>query len=367
MVKAIGLAQPSTPATRAPKRTGFTLLETVLTMAVTSVLLLAMGSAMLMVSRVLPDTRSPAAASVDGATAVEQIATDLQYAISISARSGSAIEFTVADRNGDSQPEVIRYEWSGTAGAPLTRRENGGTALDVLADVRDFNLSYDLETISTEIPQGNESAETLLIAYSDATASTDYTIKDTQLYSEYFRPTLPGDALRWKVTRVRFTAKQSGIASGQTRVQLQMPTTGGLPTGTVLEEKLVQESSLPLAYAVQELTYTQVSNLSPQQGLCLVFRWQSDTESCKLLGKNSGVTATNIALAKSTDRTASWSSQSGESLLFSVYGTVTTAGTPQIQNTYYLNAVSIRLRTGTDQQATVQSRVRILNRPEVTQ
>ncbi len=367
MAKAIGLAQPSAPATRPPERTGFTLLETVLTMAVTSVLLLAMGSAMLMVSRVLPDAQSPAAASVAGAAAVEQIATDLQYAISISSRSTSVVEFTVADRNGDSRAEVVRYEWSGTAGAPLTRRENGGTALDVLADVRDFSLSYDLETISKEIPQGNESAETLLIGYSNSTAGDGYTIKDTQWYSEYFRPTLPANTLSWKVTRVRFAARQSGTIGGQTGVQLRTPTAGGLPSAILLEEKTILESSLLPWYTTQEFTYTQASNLSPQQGLCLVWSCAAANEPAQLLGQNGGVTASNIGLAKSTDRSVSWSSLAGQALLFAIYGTATTAGTPQIQNTYYLNAVSIRLRTGTDQQATVQTRVRILNRPEVTQ
>jgi Tfp pilus assembly protein PilV len=367
MAKGMEPAQPYAPTARARERTGFTLLETVLAMAVTSVLLLAMGSAMLMVSRVMPEAQSPAVASVAGAEAVERMVADLQYAIGITQRSGSVIEFTVADRNGDSQPEVIRYEWSGTAGAPLTRRENGGTTVDVLADVRDFSLSYDLETISQEIPQGNESAETLLIGYSNPSASSDYTIKDTQMYSEYFRPSLPGDALRWKVTRVRFTARQYGTIGGKTGVQLQTPTAGSLPSGIVLEEKTIQESSLLPWYTVQELTYTQVSNLSPQQGLCLVWCCATANETAQLLGQNTGVTAPNIALAKSTDRSVSWSSLAGQSALFRIYGTVTTAGTPQIRNTYYLNAVSIRLRTGTDAQGTVQTRVRILNRPEVTQ
>ncbi len=336
-------------------------------MAVTSVLLLAMGSAMLMVSRVVPEAQSPAAASVAGAEAVERMVTDLQYAISIAQCSEQMIEFTVADRNGDGQPEVIRYEWSGVAGAPLARRENGGTTVEVLSDIRDFNLSYELEPISKEVPQGNESSETLLIGYSSPTAGHDYTIRDTEWYSEYFRPVLPGNALSWKVTRVRFTARQAGLAGGQCRVQLQTPTTGGLPTGIVLEENTVRESLLPLLYFVYELTWTQVSNLSPQQGLCLVWRGQGSNDPAQLLGQSTGVTAPNIALAKSTDRSASWSSLSGQSLLFSVYGTVTTAGTPQIQMTYYLNAVGIRLRAGTDPQATVQTRVGILNRPEVTQ
>jgi hypothetical protein len=84
------------------------------------------------------------------------------------------------------------------------------------------------------------------------------------------------------------------------------------------------------------------------------------------MGQNPGVTASNLALLKSTNQAVNWSVQPGQSLLFSVYGTVTTAGTPQVQTLYNLNSVSIRLRTGTDGQATVQTGVRTLNRPQVT-
>ena len=115
------------------------------------------------------------------------------------------------------------------------------------------------------------------------------------------------------------------------------------------------------------MTYTQVYGLSPQQGLCLVFKWVSGNEACRILGRDRNVPVSSFFLAKSTDRSISWSPLSGQSLLFSVYGTVTTPGTPQIQNTYYLNGVGIRLKAGTDDQATVQTNVRTVNRPQVTQ
>ena len=335
-------------------------------MAVTSAILLGMGLAMLIAGRAMPGGQSPAADSMAGAEALEQIVSELQYSVAINQRSERMIEFTVADRDGDRTPEVIRYEWSGVAGESLTRQYNAGAAATVLSPIRDLALSYNVQTIATQIPQGNESAETLLIEYNSSSYYSDYPIKSDAWYSEYFRPVLPADTIHWKVTRVRFYVEQSGLPGGQTKVQLQTATIGGLPSGLVLEEKDLHEP-IWLLYLVQELTYTHVANLSPQQGLCLVFQWQSGLESCRLLGQRGQVTAPNLALAKSIDRSASWSSLPGQSLLFSVYGTVTTAGTPQVRNTYYLNSVEIRLKAGTDDQATVQTSVRTLNRPQVTQ
>ncbi len=240
--------------------------------AVTSILLLSMGSALLLAGRAMPDAHSPTADCLAGADAVEPMLSELQYAIAINQRSARLIEFTVADRSGDGFPEVIHYEWSGTAGDPLTRTYNGGTAVTVIANVQDFSLSYDLQTTSTQVPQGNESAETLLIGYNSSQNLDDYTIQSNSLYSEYFYPVLPANAVSWKVTRVQFYAQQSGMSgSGQTWVQLQTPTTGGLPSGVVLEQKSLQESSLWFIYWQQQLSYTQVSGLAPQQGLCLVF------------------------------------------------------------------------------------------------
>jgi hypothetical protein len=346
---------------------GFSLLEVAVATAVTSILLLGIGSALLLAGRAMPDVHSPTAEIVAGADALEPMSAELQYAVRIDDRSAHEIEFRVADRNGDGNWEVIRYEWSGTAGDPLTRRYNGDAATRVLADVREFSLSYELQTISTEVPQSNESPETLLIGYDGSPDYYDCSIRQVELYSEYFHPGLPADAVRWRVTRVRFYAEQGGWPSGETSVQLQVPTAGGLPSGMVLEERPLPESSLSSWYSVRETSFTGVNDLSPQQGLCLVFQWVSGDEACRILGQERNVTASNLTLLKSIDRGISWSNRAGQSLLFSVYGTVTTRGTPRIDRTYYLDGVGICLRTGADSQATVQTRVRTLNRPEVTE
>src|SRR4030042_90434 len=78
---------PSTATVDLRRRRGFTLVELTVSIAITSVLMLAMGSAMLVASRAVPDARSPAGATVYAPQAVEQLVTELQYATSIASRS----------------------------------------------------------------------------------------------------------------------------------------------------------------------------------------------------------------------------------------------------------------------------------------
>jgi hypothetical protein len=54
----------------------------------------------------------------------------------------------VADRNNDAVDETIRYEWSGTPGASLTRKYNVAAAVTVLSDVNEFGLSYEVMVVT---------------------------------------------------------------------------------------------------------------------------------------------------------------------------------------------------------------------------
>ena len=117
--------------------------------------------------------------------------------------------------------------------------------------------------------------------------------------------------------------------------------------------------------AQQEVLFSSASGLSPQQGLCLVFRWIANGTACKVYGQDRNVTTPNSYVTKSTDRQATWSKLTAQSLLYQVYGTVTTSGTPQIQEAQYLRAVDITLRTGSDESATAYAAARPLNRPKM--
>jgi len=110
-------------------RRGFTLVEMVLSMAVMTILLGGIASAMILASRAMPDLATPLKATADGYHAADQLAGELYAAQTIIARSATSVTFTVADRNvpPDNIPETIQYSWSGVAGQPLTRKYNNGT------------------------------------------------------------------------------------------------------------------------------------------------------------------------------------------------------------------------------------------------
>ena len=120
----------------------------VLGMAVMTVLMGGIASAMILASRAVPDRQTPIRLMIDGYHVVDGLASELYAAQTITARAMKSVTFTVADRSGDSAPETIQYAWNGIEGQPLTRRYNGGTASAVLDDVRQFAMTFRTQTIS---------------------------------------------------------------------------------------------------------------------------------------------------------------------------------------------------------------------------
>jgi hypothetical protein len=127
-------------------RTGFTLVEVVLSAVTLAVLLLATGSAVALAARAIPDGRSVASATVAGGRALDSLTTDLADATAVTSATATAITLTVPDRTGDGVADTITYAWSGVSDAPLTRKFNTGTAATIAAKVREFKLTLDIRS-----------------------------------------------------------------------------------------------------------------------------------------------------------------------------------------------------------------------------
>lgn len=135
------------PAPRRLRRAGHTLVELAVSTVALGILLAGMGSAILVASRAARPGTAPANA-VRAASAADEMAADLRMALSFSQRTATAVQFTVADRNGDGDPETLRYAWSGTAGDPLTRQLNAGAAATVCENLHALQLGYSVLTVT---------------------------------------------------------------------------------------------------------------------------------------------------------------------------------------------------------------------------
>jgi type II secretory pathway component PulJ len=134
------------PKLSAAKAGGFTLIELVMGLAMTAVLMGAMVATVAIASRSIDPGGSPAGRTVQAAGVLEQIEADLALALGFTEQTATAATFTVPDRNGDRVPETIRYCWMGPSDGRLMKQVNGGTAVAIAQDVRQFNLTYLLKT-----------------------------------------------------------------------------------------------------------------------------------------------------------------------------------------------------------------------------
>lgn len=124
------------------RRGAFSLVEMVVSLAIVAVLVGSMTSVLVLSLRAIDDRINPAGKTVHAADAADQILTDLSVALAFTERTALAVTFTVPDRTGDGQPETVRYAWSGVAGTPLLREFNGVKEPEFAADIRQFSLSY---------------------------------------------------------------------------------------------------------------------------------------------------------------------------------------------------------------------------------
>lgn len=351
-------------ATRAFVRPGFTLLELTMSLVVTAIILGALTSAMLLASQIIPDDNGRAEATIAANEIVQQFAGELYYAHTVTARSAHEVTFWVADRSGNLTPETIRYAWSGKPGDPLTRQYNNGDPAAVLDNVQHMDLTYEIREITEEIPSlPNESAEMKLAAYEGLIDLRDFRVTSSNWVGQCFQPMLPPDVLSWRITRVRFPAKRTGGAGGVSMVQLRPADGNGTPSSTVLAEVPMYESGLAKSYTWQESSYGNAPWLEPSQELCVVIRQ---------IGKGGGSAEINYdnvggpGLVRSADGGATWTRDTGRSMLYHAYGTMTTAAPPVIDKRYLLTGAQITLEVGSSPPARILASTELLNQPEVS-
>jgi prepilin-type N-terminal cleavage/methylation domain-containing protein len=306
---------------------GFTLIEMVISLAILAVIAAALGSTLVLASRALDQDASPAAATLAARRTTDRMLAELAAATSFSERTATSVTFTMPDRDGDGIPETIRYAWSGNGGDPLTRQYNNGVPDAVAEGVQRLDLGYLLRTVEPPPPKEVESAEQILIAHDDAPGGTfkEQSIQDKNGCGAYFRPALPANALRWKVTRIEFVARRPLLATGTIQFQVTYPTAGLKPGTQVLAGATLASSSLPLTPAWQALSFGTLDNLDVTRGLCFNVKTASTSVQAIFQYEEGGAPMTPNTYWSTYNNSVGWTGpQDLTDMRIRVYGTVTT-------------------------------------------
>lgn len=358
-----------------PARSGHTLMELVVGVTVSGVLMAGLTSTLYVASRAV-NVSGPPRAVLDGSRAASDVLGELQYAVTFTERSASAVEFTVADRDGDEAAETIRYAWSGTAGDPLTRQYNGGAAVPVVEDVQQFDLSYVVQTTTETVTEeaGADSGETLLASFEGwAGIYADEAWKLTTC-SEYLVVNIPNDATQLTISRVELQTKQVIGGWGDKGVSIHYPASSGGPepelSSRIGTEAMKSNAELPIGGDWTEFAFSDVVIDNPTNEYCIVVCNTFVLAGSTLFYSDGDAPSDTPVGLWSIDGGTMWDPSGSErddnDMPFRIYGSYTTGGAEAVEQTrYFITRVNSKLRVGSASETRIDGGVRILNAPEV--
>jgi prepilin-type N-terminal cleavage/methylation domain-containing protein len=309
-------------------RHGFSLAEMVITLLILAMLLGICASVTRLVTRArsTDGASDPLKRTIDARVVMEQIAADIRIATKIISRSDKSITIQVPDRDADGDPETITYYWAQGLGNDVYMNYNSLTPIEILRDVTNFDLSF-TETAAAA-PQTVESAEQILISYTGARDGINE-INSVNWEAQFINPTLPANAVAWKITRVELLMrKRAAASSGNFFLDVRTADAAFKPTTTVLGT-----ASIAMSPRSTTDTWTNfpmpspIAGLAPGTGVSLVARSDVAVLYNADIGFDYTVSPalTNSRETYSSNAGATWSTPvATESMIFRVYGTITT-------------------------------------------
>jgi len=371
---------PGVRATRV-RRGAFTLLEVVLALFIIGLLLSAIASAVVLAAKAAPDPSGPAASLADAGEVASLLATELQYAQSVTELTPTAISFTLPDASGTTR--TVRYYWSTTSDNSLRRVCNGIEGV-LLPSCANFALKYDrllvsgsktVQTTST----GNETLLSSFLNYSSGTVTNRVLdLSSSSLGAQVFQvdsTLIPANTTKVEITRVKLWLKGSSTGGPVTVGIYKMASSGSSqPASTpVGQVTTLASGSIPTsAYQWVEVPITGTVLTSTTQDQCIVVGGTASSAGATIqyLYNNRAV-KDGPKLLWSTDGGATWlpspSLQDDQDMKFYVYGICTTTTNTKVSTTdYYLRAVSVSVAAGKDASRHIDTTMRLLNQPGVT-
>ncbi len=344
------------------RRPGFTILELALSVMVMSTLMVAMGSAVLLASKAIPASDNPASAAIDQSRSLDLLTTDLAEALYFSERTATTLAFTVPDRDGDGNPERIRYAWAGSAGDPLTRQLGSSSPRAVVPSVDSLMFSAVTESTIQPLPAGLvDGVEQVVANYLAADPVGSIGPSGSEGVGESFLASeLPADAASWRLTGVEIRGKKDGPSSGTLDLQIRPASISGEPLEEVLAETSVAESSLGSGSFVWTRMAIEAEGLSPAGRYAFLLFNAGAGAPGTFEFQSAGVVQSDQALVTGNDATG-WTATPEQSLSYNVYGVPQVLGAPVDFVREHVTAIDIDLQGA----VVLRSRAVVSNAPQI--
>ncbi len=335
----------------------FTLLEMVLSMAVLAVILGAVGSAMVIATRVLPRDSDANSNAIRARDAARRIADELSLATAIISATDRSIEFEVPDRDKDGSPEQIAFSWSGTIGDPILMTMNGQTST-LESGVRALELAYRRESRATSSTgTAAESATDELLASWSGTTTSQVLVRSTLQPAVGVLPRLSAGATHYRVTSARLWLGQASAADSVVGVQLRPAAATGAPSATILASASINETAIPASPGWVTVPFTGTTATPQDTMTWIVLRRQS--------GSDAAIAPIATAVADSRLSYAMGSTVTTDTVLpFQLYGRVTRPSTIS-QITTHARGVQVAIQIGTTEIATGLAGARFIHTPSL--
>ena len=310
-----------------PWRQGFTLAELLVSVAVSGLVIVSLGSALTIATRsIRPDASS--AVTLDAARCLRTLQEDLRFATRILDHSATSIRVLTTDANRNGSADLVLYSWSGVSGDDLTRSVDGGIAIPVCEDVTDFNLSLATRNDTQAVPAPPVGgSEILLDQYTSTSGTTDVSVGYTDAYAQYVHPetflstALLGSSDEWQITRVDYYASKATSDDDSTyEFEIDKATADGLSTHDELYSVTLDPDDASGSGSWLSVSMDSLPWLDATQGVSLKFTWRWGWNRLTLLETASGSgDGSQTTYSNSTD----WlRPATNRSLLFKVYGKI---------------------------------------------
>lgn len=357
------------PRTCGVRCRGMTLIELVISTSVMVIVLGGLSTAVVFASKAAGADSDPDAQSLDAASALERMLSELSLAKTVTARTSSHVTFTVADRDADGSDEKITYDWDGDAGDPLTRAYNGGAPQTVLGSVQSFNLAFSDSSadetttdVTSTVRDVTVFGEPDLLGFiNDLLGSLlgvpSQTITPANSAAQPIAPTLPANAIAWRPTLATFVLRTSGSATGRIQIEFRTAHDDWSPTDRVLASFKVNESDLPNSFDNRAFAIRNCPWIAPTQRICVVVRDDLSAASA------------DVALTTDIGHTywrggpseGSWNKSLAQSMPVHVRADVQVPGADQVTTVHTSMSVQCEMTVG---ERTLRSSTLLYNQPE---